>query len=154
MNFALRIGVLFCSVIAAFAPASVSSAAPEPSQVVERFQQSATNVVASSATQMTNTTNTTVSAIERLDRNEQPAEAVQRAADRGKLRIDRLVTQNTNQINRRAQAATRALQRLKADASFSQQVTDAATAAIASVNANAANAKATIDAAVTTAAGS
>lgn len=145
----------FSALLLAFAsivgPAAAASAAPDPALVAERHITGINNVVSRAQLQFTNTQSATVRAVEQIDAKGGTNDQVTRAGDRGERRVTTLLTQNTNQVDRRTRNTVALLERLGADEATIASVTQAQTSAQAALQASSDAANGAIDAAVATA---
>lgn len=146
-----RFSAVLLAVASLFGSASAASAAPDPVLVAQRHITGINNVVSRAQTQFTNTQTATVRAVEQIDAKGGTNDQVTKAGDRGERRVTTLLTQNTNQVDRRTRNTVALLERLGADEATIASVTSAQTAAQATLQTSSASANAAIDAAVATA---
>lgn len=131
--------------------ASPALAAPTADELVNAFTTHTTRYLARTQDQIGNTSEATQNAIGRLDSEGASADAIVQAGERGKLRIERINTRSSGELQRRTRAALRTLERLEGTQAQIDAVNAAAKAARDGVAASAAAASSAIDAAVTAA---
>lgn len=151
MTLSLRLTTFVLAIVALLAPVSMAQAKATPEQLLQRTLNSITLASETAQRQMNNASTATVNAVNRLDAAGKSNEAIVAAGNRGTVRVNTLLTTNTNQINRRRDAGIRALTRIGATEAQIQQVTDAAATAVVNITNSSNTAKSTIQAAVTAA---